>query len=87
MSKEETEFRCYEDMYRSLYEFVYKYIRRMIREDDYSAEDLTQEVFLVAFQKWESDVYNHPNIPGFLIKVAQNKLKKWFEKNLAPAGV
>lgn len=80
MRKEKTEFRCYEDLYRLEYQFVYRYIRRMIREDEYAAEDLTQEVFLVAFEKWESEVCTHPNIPGFLIRVAQNKLKKWFEK-------
>lgn len=80
MREGETEIRCYEDLYRLKYEFVYRYIKRMI-QDDYAAEDLTQEVFLVAFKKWESDVCAHPNVPGFLIRVAQNKLKKWYEKN------
>ena len=80
MHRERNEFRCYEDLYRLEYQFVYRYIKRIIKTDDYSAEDLTQEVFLVAFQKWESSVCGHPNIPGFLMRVAQNKLKKWFEQ-------
>lgn len=81
MPKSGNEFSSYEDLYRQEYQFVYRYIRRVIRTDEHWAEDLTQEVFLVAFRKWESDVCQHPNVPGFLIRVAQNKLKKWFEQN------
>ncbi|MBR2950409.1 MAG: sigma-70 family RNA polymerase sigma factor [Lachnospiraceae bacterium] len=81
MQKQKVDFQCYEDLYRLQYQFIYRYIRRMLKGDTYTAEDLTQEVFLVAFQKWESDVVGHPNVPGYLIRIAQNKLKKWYESN------
>lgn len=69
----------YEEMYKVHYDTVYKYARRIIRNNEAAAEDLTQEVFFVAYEKWET-LKVHPNIPGFLMVVAQNKAKKWFEK-------
>lgn len=44
-----------------------------------AAEDVTQEVFLVAYQKWQ-EVRRHPNQKGFLLLTAKNKLKKWYEQ-------
>lgn len=73
------ENRSYESIYMEYYDVIYRYVRRMIRQNETAVEDLTQEVFFVAYQKWDT-VKNHPNIPGFLFVVAQNKIKKWFEK-------
>lgn len=72
-------YNTYEEMYESQYDNVLNYIRRTVRHNEAAVEDLTQDVFFVAYQKWE-DLRKHPNIPGFLIVVAKNKIKKWFEK-------
>lgn len=72
-------YSSYEEMYKVYYDTVYKYVRRIIRNNEAAAEDLTQEVFFVAYEKWET-LKVHPNIPGFLMLVARNKAKKWFEK-------
>lgn len=80
MGGESKRYDSYEEMYESLYLSVLKYVRRMIRNNDTAVEDLTQEVFFVAYQKWDTVLKDHPNIPGFLMVVARNKIKKWFEK-------
>ncbi len=72
----------FEDVYRENYELIYSYIYRMTRFNLHETEDLTQSVFLVALQKWD-DVRVHPNIPGFLMQVAKNKLMKWSVKKEA----
>lgn len=79
MGGESEIYNTYEEMYESQYDNVLNYIRRMVRHNEAAVEDLTQDVFFVAYQKWE-DLRTHPNIPGFLIVVAKNKIKKWFEK-------
>lgn len=70
---------AFEEMYEKEYDGIRRYMSRMILNDQGAAEDLTQEVFFVAYQKWE-EVKSHPNPSGFLMKVAKNKLKKWYEK-------
>ncbi len=72
----------FEDIYRENYQLIYSYIYRMTRFNQHETEDLTQGVFLVAFQKWEA-IREHPNIPGFLMQVAKNKLMKWSVKKNA----
>lgn len=72
-------FNTYEEMYESQYDKVHNYIKRTIRNHGEAVDDLTQDVFFVAYQKWGT-LRNHPNIPGFLTVVAKNKIKKWFEK-------
>lgn len=67
----------FEEVYRKYYEMVYRYINRAIRNNAMEAEDLTQDVFWVAYQKWDT-LKEHPNIGGFLMLVAKNKIKKWF---------
>lgn len=79
MGEEQPTYGSYEEMYRKEYPTVYSYIRRVIRGNDAAVEDLTQEVFFVAYQKWDR-ILVHPNPPGFLIVVAQNKIKKWFRE-------
>lgn len=66
----------FEEIYRENYEAIFSYVYRMTRFDVHEAEDLTQSVFLVAFQKWNS-LQDHPNISGFLMQVAKNRLMKW----------
>lgn len=68
----------FEEVYLKHYDMVYRYICRLIRNAA-EAEDLTQEVFWVAYRKWEK-VRNHPNIGGFLMVVAKNKVMKWSTK-------
>ena len=43
----------------------------MVEKDLAAAEDVTQEVFLVAYQKWQ-EVRRHPNQKGFLLLTAKN---------------
>lgn len=66
----------FEEIYLKYYEMVYRYICRSVQNRTADAEDLTQEVFWVAYQKWDK-VKDHPNIGGFLMVVAKNKVMKW----------
>lgn len=66
-------------MYLANYDHVHYYILRMLRYNMTEADDLTQEVFWVAYQKWEM-LKSHENIRGFLILTAKNKIKKWVYK-------
>lgn len=66
----------FEEIYLKYYNTIYRYICRAVRNHTADAEDLTQEVFWVAYQKWDR-VKDHPNIGGFLMVVAKNKVKKW----------
>lgn len=66
----------FDEVYLKNYDMIHRYICRMLRNNTAEAEDLTQEVFWVAFQKWEM-LKNHPNIGGFLMVVAKNKVMKW----------
>lgn len=79
MDRENGGFDSFEEMYKRQYDGIYNYVRRMIRHNEAAVEDLTQEVFFVAYEKWET-LRLHPNIPGFLTLVARNKMKKWFQK-------
>ncbi|MDO4292289.1 MAG: sigma-70 family RNA polymerase sigma factor [Eubacteriales bacterium] len=78
MEEENEAFGTYEEMYQACYSMVNRYIGRMVRNNPAAAEDLTQEVFFLAYRKWER-LKGHPNIPGFLMVTARNKIKKWFE--------
>ncbi len=66
----------FEEVYRQYYDMINRYITRAIRNNVMEAEDLTQDVFWVAYQKWDI-LREHPNIGGFLMVVAKNKIKKW----------
>lgn len=80
MEGEQEQYHTYEEMYASQYDNILNYVRRTVRNNETAAEDLTQDVFFVAYEKWESKVRDHPNIPAFLMVVARNKIKKWFER-------
>ena len=75
MSGEKNSYDNFEELYTNCYWLVYRYVRHMIEKDLAAAEDVTQEVFLVAYQKWQ-EVRRHPNQKGFLLLTAKNKLKK-----------
>ena len=51
MSGEKNSFDNFEELYTNCYWLVYRYVRHMIEKDLAAAEDVTQEVFLVAYQK------------------------------------
>lgn len=65
----------YEDVYQKYYMVVYTYLMRRNHYQKYEAEELTQEVFCLAYVNWE-EVREHPNIPGYLVKAAAFKGKK-----------
>lgn len=79
MDGENSVYGSYEEMYENQYPGIHNYVRRMICHNEGAVDDLTQEVFFVAYEKWEM-LRTHPNIPGFLTLVARNKMKKWFQK-------
>ena len=79
MSGEKNSFDNFEELYTNCYWLVYRYVRHMVEKDLAAAEDVTQEVFLVAYQKWQ-EVRRHPNQKGFLLLTAKNKLKKLQQK-------
>ncbi len=68
----------YTDIYLRYRDPVFRYVRRVTRNEAV-AEDLTQDVFFLAFQKWEI-LTVHPNVPGFLMLSASNLIKKWYHK-------
>ncbi|MBQ7841219.1 MAG: sigma-70 family RNA polymerase sigma factor [Lachnospiraceae bacterium] len=73
----------FEELYQKNYSIVHSYIRRVLQKDDFETEELTQQVFLEACQKWD-EIKEHPDLTGFLMAVANNRVKKWFdEKNQA----
>jgi len=56
------------------YEKILKYVYFNIK-DEVSAHDITQEVFLIVYEKIEY-VFNHPNVGGFIFQTAKNLTKK-----------
>lgn len=66
----------YDEMYRENRDMIYDYAFRMLHYNTAEAEDLTQEVFWLAFLKWDK-LKEHPNIPAFLMKTAKNKIMQW----------
>ena len=50
MSGERNSFDNFEELYTNCYWLVYRYVRHMVEKDLAAAEDVTQEVFLVAYQ-------------------------------------
>lgn len=69
-------YETFEEMYGKNCNRIYSYICRMVDYDRFEAEDLMQEVFRVAYERWDY-VSVHPNIPAFLMQVAKHKLMKW----------
>lgn len=69
-------YETFEEMYEKNCGRVYSYILRMVDNNKFEAEDLLQDVFRVAYERWDY-VRVHPNIPAFLMLVAKHKLMKW----------
>lgn len=57
------------------YNMVYHRCYYELNFDTDTAAEITQQVFLVLCEKWPL-VQFHPNLEGWLLKVASNKLKK-----------
>lgn len=79
MVNREVSYSTYEEMYDKEYNRVFSYVKRTVRSNEMVVEDLTQDVFLLAYEKWD-EIKEHPNIPGYLMVTARNKLRRWFEK-------
>lgn len=60
----------FESICQENYERIYRYIYAMTG-DIHRAEDVVQEVFLIAYQKGNAFL-EHPNPPAFLYKTAKN---------------
>ena len=78
MTLQETCDRYYETIYhRCLYHLNF---------NQESAEEVTQQVFLVLCEKWPLVQY-HPNLPGWLHKTTSYKLKKAVEGNTPKVAI
>ncbi len=68
----------YEEFFNELckryYEKILKYVYFNIK-DESSARDITQNVFLVVYEKIEY-VFKHPNIGGFIFQTAKNLTRR-----------
>ncbi len=68
----------YLDVYKQNYDRVFSYIRRCV-QNEAVAEDMTQEVFLLVFRKWD-ELVDHPNIMGYMMNVAKFNICKWYSR-------
>ena len=72
----------YAEVYGKEYKEILRYIRRMRGSDWAEAEDLTQQVFVIALQKWDA-VQDSENSTGYLVNIAKNLLKKYARDQMA----
>ncbi len=56
----------YNDIFNKVYRYAYVIMKR-----EAAAEDVAQETFFIAYEKWE-EVKGHPNPEGWLYKTAYN---------------
>ena len=68
----------YLDVYAENYTCIHDYIRRCVR-DEATAEDMTQEVFLLVYRKWD-ELADHPNIVGYMMNAAKFNICKWYAR-------
>lgn len=64
----------YTELYEKNYSFILRYCYANLNNTN-DAEDCAQNVFLTLYKKIQR-LENHPNINGWLIKTAQNYIKK-----------
>ena len=57
------------------YNDIYRHCLKRLKFDADAAAEVNQQVFSVLCERWK-EVQNHPNIKGWLIKTANNKLRK-----------
>ncbi len=57
------------------YNVVYRHCLRHLKFNEDAAAEVTQQVFSVLCERWNV-VENHPNIQSWLMKTANNKLRK-----------
>ncbi len=68
----------FDTFYVEMYTRVYRYICTVMRTDS-SADDLAQETFYAAYQKWDT-VKEHENPEGWLYKTAHNIVRNHCKK-------
>lgn len=73
----------FEDICRENYPKIYNYILARTRNKE-AAEDITQEVFLIAYRKGE-DFLSHQNPTAFLYVSAKNLLFDYFRESAKSA--
>ena len=66
--------RFFNELCERYYEKILKYVYFNIK-DESSARDITQNVFLVVYEKIEY-VFKHPNIGGFIFQTAKNLTRR-----------
>lgn len=73
----------YDEFFHNLckenYKQIFKYILVMIH-DKSAAEDIVQEVFLIAYQKRKS-IFSYENKRAFLYKISKNLTNEYIRKN------
>ena len=57
------------------YNDIYRHCLKRLNFNADAAAEINQQVFSVLCERWE-EVQNHPNITGWLIKTANNKIRK-----------
>jgi len=70
--------REFEEFYRMYYEVVAKFIFRQTEDSDVT-EDMVQEIFCLAYEKWPK-LSDHPCREGWLLQVAKFKLLEFWRK-------
>ena len=70
--------REFEEFYRMYYEVVAKFIFRQTEDSDVT-EDMVQEIFCLAYEKWPK-LSGHPCREGWLLQVAKFKLLEFWRK-------
>ncbi|WP_455543423.1 RNA polymerase sigma factor [Intestinibacter sp.] len=69
----------FHDLCKENYEKIFKYILIMIHDKNI-AEDIVQEVFLIAYEK-KKIIFSYENKSAFLYKVSKNLTNEYLRKN------
>ncbi len=70
--------KCFEELCRENYGRIYRYIYALAG-DKQTAEDLIQDVFMIAFEKGDAFL-SHENPPAFLYKTARNRTLTYLKR-------
>lgn len=69
----------FEKFYRRYYDMLSKYVYRQIGKKE-PAEDIVQEVFCLAYEKW-GQISVHPSPEGWLLLAARNKMLEFWRNS------
>lgn len=69
----------FEQFYLNTQNIIYQYLFQHV-EDQYEAEDIAQETYLMALEGWEK-LKEHPNPAGWLVQTAKN-LRARFHRHI-----